>query len=162
MEEAKRKAREYSLITSTAEGQYQVLGRLADVVTSKYFRDGITEEGDWLNLLAARIGEWRAKKGFDTGPSNIPEKIALLHSEGSEMLEEFRSGRLNKEVYWEVHFKPEQAESVPKPCGFPIEMADLLIRLLDLADSLDIDLAYAVALKMRYNEGRPHMHGKKI
>ena len=81
----------------------------------------------------------------------IPEKIALLHSELSEALEEFRNGRGPNETYL-VNDKPE---------GFPIELADVAIRLFDLCGALGIDLALAIEAKMLYNANRPHRHGGK-
>jgi NTP pyrophosphatase (non-canonical NTP hydrolase) len=48
-----------------------------------------------------------------------------------------------------------------KPEGFPVELADILIRVLDLAGRMDIDLDAVVAEKMRYNAGREYLHGKK-
>jgi hypothetical protein len=47
-----------------------------------------------------------------------------------------------------------------KPEGVPSEMADLLIRVLDACCAWDIDIDAAVAEKMAYNEGRPHLHGR--
>jgi NTP pyrophosphatase (non-canonical NTP hydrolase) len=47
-----------------------------------------------------------------------------------------------------------------KPEGVPSEMADILIRVLDACCAWDIDIDAAVAEKMAYNEGRPHLHGR--
>ena len=46
-----------------------------------------------------------------------------------------------------------------KPEGFPAELADLLIRVGDLAAALGIDLDFEVRRKMAYNETRPYRHG---
>jgi NTP pyrophosphatase (non-canonical NTP hydrolase) len=43
---------------------------------------------------------------------------------------------------------------------FEDELADVLIRTLDLACSMGIDIDFYVSEKMRYNEGRPFKHGK--
>ena len=40
------------------------------------------------------------------------------------------------------------------------ELADILIRILDFSEEMDIDLDYQVAVKMVTNRKRPHMHGK--
>lgn len=49
-----------------------------------------------------------------------------------------------------------------KPKGFDIELADALIRIFDLAGAKGIDLEGALRTKMRYNEGRPPMHGRRV
>jgi gas vesicle protein len=42
-----------------------------------------------------------------------------------------------------------------------VEVADIIIRALDTAKDLDIDVARAVAAKHEYNKHRPHMNGGK-
>lgn len=103
-----------------------------------------------LNALGDVIAEWRASKGFVTGAANVPEKLMLIVSECSEALEDFRDGRMNSYV------------QDGKPCGFPSELADVVIRVLDLAQALSIDLEKEIAVKMAFNETRPHKHGRKI
>ena len=102
--------------------------------------------------LQARIHRNAVSKGFwGNGKDNIPEKLALIHSEVSEALEEYRKGRMA--MYW----KGKKC----KPEGFPVELADIIIRCLDLAEHLDINIETAIDHKMRYNAGRSYMHGGK-
>lgn len=42
------------------------------------------------------------------------------------------------------------------------ELADVIIRIADLAGSQGVDLDFLVRAKMKYNRGRPHKHGKKF
>jgi hypothetical protein len=42
------------------------------------------------------------------------------------------------------------------------ELADTIIRILDYAGRKRMKLGEAIALKMRYNSGRPYMHGKQF
>jgi hypothetical protein len=49
-----------------------------------------------------------------------------------------------------------------KPIGLPSELADIIIRVLDLAASLDIDMDKAVIEKMQHNATRPARHGGKL
>jgi NTP pyrophosphatase (non-canonical NTP hydrolase) len=44
---------------------------------------------------------------------------------------------------------------------FEDEIADTVIRLLDLSEGLGIDIEKHIRLKLEYNKTRPHKHGKK-
>lgn len=72
-------------------------------------------------------------------PSIWGEKIALIHSEASEMLDELRNGA-------------EEALAV--------ECADLLIRLLDFTAARNIDIQKVTRDKMERNKTRPRLHGR--
>lgn len=106
-------------------------------------------------------------KGWYSKGRSFGEAIALIHSELSEALEDYRNGRGFNEVWYEIngneiaHFtgKPDQDW---KPCGIPSELADVVIRVLDLCGSLDIDLEAAIVEKMAYNATRPVRHGGKV
>lgn len=43
---------------------------------------------------------------------------------------------------------------------FEDELADVIIRLLDLCKYMKIDIEKHIELKMKYNESRPYKHGK--
>lgn len=83
--------------------------------------------------------------------ATIPEKLCLIHSEVSEALEDYRVGKL----------VTTQREGDGKPEGFPSELADIVIRVMDLAGAMGINLEQEMRLKMRYNETRAHRHGGK-
>lgn len=87
---------------------------------------------------------------YDDGERNIPEMLALIHSEVSEALEDYRAGAM------EMSTLPSG-----KPVGFESELADTVIRVCDLAGYLGIDLERAIAEKMAYNATRGHRHGGK-
>ncbi len=53
-------------------------------------------------------------------------------------------------------------EADGKPIGLPIEIADVVIRCLDLAGGLGIDLEEIIAEKVAFNRGRKHRHGGKL
>lgn len=107
-----------------------------------------------LNGYASEANRIAMEHGFwdDAAKRNIGEQIALMHSELSEALEEYRTGNSLTHVYYR--------ESDGKPEGFGVELADLLIRVFDTSGFYNIDLDKLVQEKMKFNESRPHMHGK--
>jgi len=92
---------------------------------------------------------------WETGERNFGEMVALMHSELSEALEEFRNGRKFGEIYTTTTPHGE------KPEGIATELADVLIRLFDTCEALGIPLEEALRMKMEYNEKRPYRHGGK-
>jgi NTP pyrophosphatase (non-canonical NTP hydrolase) len=85
---------------------------------------------------------------------SVLAKLALIHSEVSEAVEEARitsSGELNLVKYF-----------CGKPEGFAIELADAAIRIFDLADALGIDLQSRIEEKHGYNATRERRHGGKL
>jgi NTP pyrophosphatase (non-canonical NTP hydrolase) len=107
-----------------------------------------------INELSEAAHQLAMEKGWYDQERSFPELIALCHSELSEALEEYRKGSDVDEVYLEEPFG--------KPAGVPIELADLIIRVCDLAGFYGIDLDAAIATKMDYNETRPYRHGGKL
>lgn len=106
-----------------------------------------------INELVERAHANAKEKGFWDGDThNIGEKLALIHSEVSEALEDAR-----KEPRLIALF---DTNSSGKPVGFPSELADIIIRVADLAGFLEIDLDRAIEAKVAYNATRPRKHGK--
>lgn len=85
---------------------------------------------------------------------NIPEMLALLHSEISEALEDYRTQKVPLSTLGLFDEKG-------KPIGFASEIADVAIRLGDLCGYLGINLTAAVVEKTTYNKTRPYRHGNK-
>lgn len=100
------------------------------------------------------------KKSRKARLKDIPEKIALMHSELSEALEEYRNGHAPDEIYYPSALDPKK-KAPYKPEGIPVELADVLIRVFNLCGELDIDIGKAVKLKTAYNRTRPFRHGGK-
>lgn len=109
-----------------------------------------TEDDIGLMELARQSHEVARSKGFDG--QTVPETMALFHSEVSEAFEEWRNGRGMHEVYESAGGKPE---------GYPIELADLQIRLAHHVAENRIDLVGAIRKKATYNKTRPFRHGHK-
>lgn len=101
-----------------------------------------------LDDLSSVIHETAISKGFWEGPINhdkIGNKLALVHSEVTEVLEAIRKNKGSKEVVE--------------------EMADIVIRLLDLYSAMYIagfiehSLEEELNLKMQKNTMRQKLHG---
>jgi hypothetical protein len=152
-------ARQYShLDSSRSRRTIQIHGVqrsrwLFTISTDGQERTSAMGEVDYLNELAKAChktakdhgfwdSRWLDVQGEDYEvPSFWSERIALMHSELSEMLEALRDG--------------DEALLAE-------ECADVAIRLFDFCGGRRIDLQMAVEQKMAKNETRPFKHGRKF
>ena len=114
---------------------------------------------DLMDKLVNKCHQNSKDKGFWSGPENdnTPTKIALMHSELSEMLEAHRKGnpQCDKDCVIVEDGETRRLTSMEE------EAADVLIRLCDFCGRYGIDLGRVTLAKMEYNSKRPHMHGGK-
>ncbi len=105
--------------------------------------------------LGRQIRQISHSKGFKAPcAENISEKVMLVVSELSEAIEELRDGHDLDEIYYKV-----DGEKI-KPEGFPVEIADAIIRLLDIGFAIGINLDKVVAEKIAFNATREVKHGR--
>lgn len=121
-----------------------------------------------LTDLANRIFSTAEESGWHDTNRPLPESLALIHSEVSEALEEYRSlppnfplGHTYYRYGGDISAASEMDGVLGKPEGIASELADVMIRILDAAVEFDIPVNEVLLQKMAYNETRPYRHGNK-
>lgn len=102
-----------------------------------------------VNKTAVCAGWYDGELGKLT-PTRLLAMLALVHSEVSEATECIREGKMA------LTFGDKA-----KPEGFPSELADIIIRVMDMAEALGLDLEEAIKFKNEFNKTRPYRHGGK-
>jgi len=120
-----------------------------------------------LNELSQKIFQANKEKGFWDNERNVGEMLMLVTTELAEAMESHRKGKFCKlntfnETYFDNLNDAEFNQAFEKNIKdtFSDEMADSLIRILDMCGGLEIDIEKHVELKLRYNSLRPKLHGK--
>jgi NTP pyrophosphatase (non-canonical NTP hydrolase) len=113
------------------------------------------------------------KHGFHHKGQNIGEMLMLIVSELGEALESDRKGRRfdRKDTEWLSIYANRKTDDDADTFDmmfiekvkdtFEDELADVVIRVADMCGYLGIDLESHIKAKMKYNESRPHKHGKE-
>lgn len=119
--------------------------------TATPITDRVTREvnANSLNMYAQACHQIAVEHGWWDDARNFGEMIALMHSELSEAMEEWRDG--------DIHIGFEGM----KPVGVVVELVDTIIRILDTMHYLGADIDTILRRKMRYNEMREYRHGGK-
>lgn len=118
-----------------------------------------------LNKLRDEIHEYAISKGFWDKERETGTLLMLCVSELSEAMEADRNGLyadlelIEKDKEDFIDFKWSFENSIKDT--FEDELADTIIRILDLCGAKGIDIEKHIELKMKYNVTRERMHGKK-
>ncbi len=157
--------------------------------SSKYFDatsgnlsvDGYSVAALGLTVTAKAIHENAKAKGWwENSNRNFGEALALIHSEVSEALEAWRDGDDMTDIHMQYpesielqnvdgetlaifpnEVDTEASRPAPKPVGVASELADVVIRIFDLAIGFNIPIVDAILEKHNYNQTRPFRHGNK-
>ena len=105
----------------------------------KIHQDNV-KAGWWTDLETKQDLAKEALKNTRLGKALVAEKLCLVHSEISESMEATRKGLMD--------------DKLPHRQGIEVELADAVIRILDLCGALELDLANAIAEKLSYNSSR--------
>lgn len=130
--------------------------RVTELLKSNTQKELERRERITLNQWRDRAHATAVEKGWYDEQRSIPELLMLIVSELSEALEDYRTDTMDTIV-----------SRSGKPIGFGSEIADVLIRLFDLAGAKQLfggeplDLDALVAQKMAFNSTREHRHGGK-
>lgn len=119
---------------------------------------GLAREAGWWDIPAGVTAARKALELHDTGglnievntmeallytaswKPNVPEKLCLTHSEISEAMEGDRKNLMD--------------DHLPHRKMIEVELADAIIRILDLAGYLELDVGGAMVEKLHYNTQR--------
>ena len=101
-----------------------------------------------FKAMSQYVHSWAKSKGFwDGGARNDGEMLMLMVSELAEALEALREGN-----------PPD--DKLPDFSSFEVELADVIIRIMDLAAARDLRIGAAILAKVEFNQTRPYKHGK--
>ena len=112
-----------------------------------------------LNESAQIIFQNNKEKGFWDKERNVGEMLMLVVSELGEAMEAHRKGLMTTNEDWLLYAATGDFKSTIKD-KFEDEIADAIIRLLDMAAGLGIDLEAHISHKVAYNTTREKLHGK--
>lgn len=98
------------------------------------------DAGWWTDLTTGQDLTEVIKGKSIFGAALVAQKLCLIHSEISEAMEGHRKGLMD--------------DKLPDRPMIEVELADAVIRIMDLAGALGLDLGGAIAEKMDYNSNR--------
>lgn len=120
-----------------------------------------------INQLAKEVHDNAVAHGWWDKPPGLPEPLCLIHAELSATLREYQDGA--PLIYGTCALaaedckfsgvcdrvgRPGEGEGIDGPCkpeGIAVELADVILRTLDLMAALGVDVDAVVMAKHKYN-----------
>ena len=111
-----------------------------------------------LNELAKEVLDINIANGWGDKPHEVGTNLMLIVSELSEAMEADRKGIFAQK---DKYYKSKEAFEEYIKDSFEDEIADTIIRCLDLCARRGIDIDFHVRAKLEYNKTRGYHHGGK-
>jgi NTP pyrophosphatase (non-canonical NTP hydrolase) len=102
-----------------------------------------------ISELMYHIHQTATSKGWWEKDRDYPELLMLVVSELSEGLEGVRRS------------EPRKSDKIPEFSEIEEELADAVIRIMDMCEHKGLRLGEAMIEKMKYNDAREFRHGGK-
>ena len=96
---------------------------------------------DSIADIAKKVHKNAVEHGWWDKERLVPELLCLIHSEVSEALEAYRNSNIE---------------------GMAEELADIVIRVFDMAEGMGIDIQTEIIEKHMINKKRTYRHGGKM
>lgn len=104
---------------------------------------------DYFNVISSAVHQNAVNKKWWDKPREPGTAIANIHGEVSEAWEGYRHGN-------------PPSDKIPEFSSVEEELADVIIRIMDIAGGHNMRVAEALVAKMAYNSGREERHGGKL
>lgn len=138
------------MIPSEAEAQSRnFIAAFREIQSSAHANSN--EHGFWDSedkILALVLTHGGEQLAVSAAKAIHGQKLALMHSEISEALEGERGDLMS--------------DKIPEFTAVEEELADAIIRMMDMAGRRKLRLAEAIMAKLSYNKSRPYKHGKSF
>lgn len=102
-----------------------------------------------FHKVAGVVYNVNADNGFWDEDRNVGEMLALIISEVCEGLEGYRKGNVAD-------------DHLPQYDSLTVELADTVIRIMDMSEGLGLPIGDAIMEKIEYNKSRGYKHGKRF
>jgi NTP pyrophosphatase (non-canonical NTP hydrolase) len=116
------------------------INHLTDVNIDYYQAGMLNDLADAIHARNVEAGWWTDLKTGEPLDRNVAELLCLVHSEVSEAME--------------GHRKDLMDDKLPTRKMLAVELADVMIRIFDLAGAGQMDLGGALIEKLAYNKHR--------
>lgn len=112
------------------------------------FRNGV-DPAQCIRALSVAAHQTAYEHGWWDSDRTTAEALLKITVEVAEAVQALEAG-------------DPRDKHLPEFRAFSVELADIVIRVLDLAAAVGVPLGEAVVAKMRFNETRPYRHGKEF